>query len=282
MTIIFKRRNPERSFLDLKTKNKTFLIRESRQIGMITVDTLLPEADGVLPEGKSYRFALVKDKWIIVSDEKIKSISKKIAQVSLKNIEGYQSSLFLAIKTKLGLDVADKKSLLCPTIKQQTSASAYSGYVLADKVSAFELPKLEKKIKEIFTCPLTLEEIKEPVIGPDGHIFEKEALFNWLDKNSIHPITGIPITKNEFFPTNSKRDFKRKIAKIKSNSLLPGFELRTTHTTEMIEPKCLTDGKDEVKETEQTSEKERTASLSAVSPPNMQVKKSKPKKKKLI
>jgi hypothetical protein len=38
-------------------------------------------------------------------------------------------------------------------------------------------------------CPITLEPIKEPVITPQGIVYEKEALLLWIKQNGTCPLT---------------------------------------------------------------------------------------------
>ena len=46
---------------------------------------------------------------------------------------------------------------------------------------------------ELNVCPIThtpVNELKEPVITPDGITYEREAIEKWLIKNSTCPVTG--------------------------------------------------------------------------------------------
>lgn len=52
--------------------------------------------------------------------------------------------------------------------------------------------KITVQIDDII-CPITHEILKEPVVGDDGHIYEKEALYNWIQKSNISPLTRQPI-----------------------------------------------------------------------------------------
>ena len=42
-------------------------------------------------------------------------------------------------------------------------------------------------IIESITCPLTLEPMIQPVSGPDGQTYEKEAIIRWLNENNTSP-----------------------------------------------------------------------------------------------
>lgn len=61
-------------------------------------------------------------------------------------------------------------------------------------------PNTDTKVKNLeleFTCPITLEVMKEPVVAADGYSYEKNAIKKWLKKNTTSPVTGASlITKN--------------------------------------------------------------------------------------
>ena len=51
---------------------------------------------------------------------------------------------------------------------------------------------------ENFTCPITLEIMKDPVVDQQGISYERKAIEDWLDKgNSISPISRKPLKKEQ-------------------------------------------------------------------------------------
>jgi len=57
-------------------------------------------------------------------------------------------------------------------------------------------------------CPLTQERFKHPVLADDGHVYEKEAIEQWLKLHSSSPITRESIGKNlkEVYSLKDLRD----------------------------------------------------------------------------
>jgi len=48
------------------------------------------------------------------------------------------------------------------------------------------------------TCPITLQEIVDPVVGPDGHTYERSAIQQWLDAgHRTSPVTREPMTSTQ-------------------------------------------------------------------------------------
>jgi hypothetical protein len=45
-----------------------------------------------------------------------------------------------------------------------------------------------------FLCPITLTLMHDPVIGPDGHSYERSAILQWLQTNPHSPLTRQPMT----------------------------------------------------------------------------------------
>lgn len=71
--------------------------------------------------------------------------------------------------------------------------------------------KLEKEIVstggsnmlDCFTCPLTREIFRDPVILSDGFTYEREAIKKWLDLgNRRSPMTNVELTNLELVPNN--------------------------------------------------------------------------------
>ena len=51
-------------------------------------------------------------------------------------------------------------------------------------------------------CPITQETFEDPVIGEDGHTYERKAIINWLTKKPTSPFTGQPINVNTLRPNH--------------------------------------------------------------------------------
>lgn len=56
------------------------------------------------------------------------------------------------------------------------------------------------------TCPLTGAPFVEPVIDHEGNTYEKEAILEWLLRNSTSPITSSPLSPNQLFPNRALQD----------------------------------------------------------------------------
>lgn len=50
------------------------------------------------------------------------------------------------------------------------------------------------EVPEEFFCPLTLEIMKYPVMSRTGHSFERQAIFEWLQANTVCPLTRKPMS----------------------------------------------------------------------------------------
>ena len=52
-------------------------------------------------------------------------------------------------------------------------------------------------VPQDFYCPITGDLMNEPVLGKDGHSYEKSEILKWLSTNSTSPITREPLTKDD-------------------------------------------------------------------------------------
>eukprot|EP00999_Lentomonas_sp_LEN2_P001094 NODE_20_length_3443_cov_19.289204_g11_i0.p1 GENE.NODE_20_length_3443_cov_19.289204_g11_i0~~NODE_20_length_3443_cov_19.289204_g11_i0.p1 ORF type:complete len:1042 (+),score=139.16 NODE_20_length_3443_cov_19.289204_g11_i0:256-3381(+) len=65
---------------------------------------------------------------------------------------------------------------------------------------------MDNRIPKLFVCPITLELMKDPTITTCGHMFERDAIEDWLsgfeakDSNAHCPICNQPITKSQLSP----------------------------------------------------------------------------------
>jgi hypothetical protein len=50
---------------------------------------------------------------------------------------------------------------------------------------------------ESFLCPISQEIMQDPVITPNGISYERKTIINWLEKNSVCPITKKPLNKEQ-------------------------------------------------------------------------------------
>lgn len=69
------------------------------------------------------------------------------------------------------------------------------------------------EIIDAYYCPITGELMQDPVIDPEGHSYERNAIVTWLHKNPISPITRSPLDITRLRPN---RALKESIDQIRS------------------------------------------------------------------
>jgi len=65
---------------------------------------------------------------------------------------------------------------------------------------------MSSKIPNEWFCPITIQLMFNPVIGPDGHTYEKEAIEKWLINNNSSPITKAPMFVHDLIPNIALRN----------------------------------------------------------------------------
>ena len=59
------------------------------------------------------------------------------------------------------------------------------------------MPKIEVVIPAEYLCPITHELMKDPVSTCDGHIYERQAITQWLEKHDTSPVTNLKLENNQ-------------------------------------------------------------------------------------
>lgn len=201
--MIFKPASPETYDRRLKAEGKTWLIRESRVPGMLTVNYL--NNDG---EGRCERFAFIPNKgWQQVLNSQIETRQGQMISVDLSTsgIEGFVAQLLEIITQRLGL-VTDS-SMLLPKEFERTRADTY--YMCQSVVinpRAFDEENLRERL-DYSECPITLKGLlcmDEPVVFRD-RFYEKAALLEWF-KDHDRDVFNTPLTeadKKDYSPTRA-------------------------------------------------------------------------------
>jgi Mg-chelatase subunit ChlD len=56
-----------------------------------------------------------------------------------------------------------------------------------------------------FMCPISMDFMTDPVIGNDGHTYERSAITEWLSTNNVSPLTRAPMTITNIQPNYALR-----------------------------------------------------------------------------
>lgn len=54
-------------------------------------------------------------------------------------------------------------------------------------------------------CPITQEEMADPVVAADGHSYEREAIEEWLKKHDTSPVTNLKLRNKTLIPNHALR-----------------------------------------------------------------------------
>jgi len=55
-------------------------------------------------------------------------------------------------------------------------------------------------------CPITLEVMKDPVVDPQGHSYERAAIEEWLKERGTSPMTRKPMSADQLIPNRALKD----------------------------------------------------------------------------
>lgn len=179
-TLIFSAMDPNTSYKRLRMSGKKFLLRESRQSGMLTIDTVLDE------KSESCRFGFIEPfGWKIVYGNQIGEFSKIIKKINMStiNLEKYVFQLLDMIYDCYNITLDD---ILRPNEVEVSRNSLYSSLYIQNE--------LEKELILQIQCPISFKsgnEIEEPAFLY-GQIYEYEDIKNWVITHGTCPLTRTP------------------------------------------------------------------------------------------
>eukprot|EP00727_Mastigamoeba_balamuthi_P012391 m51a1_g7775 putative u-box domain-containing protein 37 (602) ;mRNA; r:163235-167430 len=62
-----------------------------------------------------------------------------------------------------------------------------------------------KQAPSEYICPITLEVMRDPVLAPDGFLYERGAITKWLQAHHTSPMTHVPMDPSKLIPCNTLR-----------------------------------------------------------------------------
>lgn len=97
----------------------------------------------------------------------------------------HQSALVQRQQEQITRYEAERRTLLQELDQQQqTTASLRT-----------QLHEIGQALVKLCVCPITMTVMKEPVMGPDTHTYEKEAIVDWLQNHETSPVTRVPMVQ---------------------------------------------------------------------------------------
>ena len=68
-----------------------------------------------------------------------------------------------------------------------------------------------------FICPITLDVYRDPVLAGDGHVYERIAIAQWIERHGTSPLTREPLNVNDL---RSEENIKQLCQSNRSNSVI--------------------------------------------------------------
>jgi len=69
---------------------------------------------------------------------------------------------------------------------------------------------------EAFLCPISQELMRDPVVTPYGHCYERKSIEDWLEKSNSCPLTGKKLSKEDLIPNYSMKNAIEQYLGVKS------------------------------------------------------------------
>ncbi len=89
-------------------------------------------------------------------------------------------------------------------------------------------------------CPITQELFEDPVMGEDGHTYEREAIINWLTENPTSPMTRQPMNINSLRPNIMAKKMIQELKSVLKSSqteyqFQPDVDIRKTRARPLFQ-----------------------------------------------
>lgn len=75
-------------------------------------------------------------------------------------------------------------------------------------------------------CPITLELFQDPVRAQDGHVYERQAITQWIQEHGTSPLTRQPLQLDQLVPD----EHIKRLAKQRRNSIV-SYNVENNHVT---------------------------------------------------
>jgi hypothetical protein len=83
---------------------------------------------------------------------------------------------------------------------RNTAVSRSDSYTIPQSRPISIPDTIPETIPNEFLCPITTEIMKDPVMLTDGHVYEKQAIKQWLTNHDTSPLTKAKVDKNIIIP----------------------------------------------------------------------------------
>lgn len=109
--------------------------------------------------------------------------------------DGYRSRRY-----ELFQSIANVRQIATPAVSRERIAQSTYSYTIPQSRPISIPDTISETIPNEFLCPITTEIMKDPVILTDGHVYEKQAIKQWLSNHDTSPMTKVKVDKHIIIP----------------------------------------------------------------------------------
>ena len=108
----------------------------------------------------------------------------------------------MAMPYEIDLQAKQQKNIVTGTVRPILKIdNSCNGGTSTIEEQADDVPiQDEEDVPDELRCPITSLPFKHPVIAPDGHTYERDALARWLKKKYSSPLHGTPMPPGNIIP----------------------------------------------------------------------------------
>lgn len=106
-------------------------------------------------------------------------------------------------------DAGDPTPLYRPRVTDGSSATRRSRQEGDEEPHPEDPHDEEANIPAGMICPILLQIMRNPVVDPDGHSYDRNAIVEWLRRKSTSPITRQPLRADQLVPNRALEEIIR-------------------------------------------------------------------------
>jgi hypothetical protein len=159
-------------------------------------------------------------------ENRLRNLARIATSNEQRNTYTIQADSYRSRRYELFQNIANVHQIATPAVNRERLVPSTYSYTIPQSRPISIPDTISEIIPNEFLCPITTEIMKDPVILTDGHVYEKQAIKQWLSNHDTSPMTKVKVDKNIIIPCFVLRKL---IQDFTSNATSSNIEIKKKH-----------------------------------------------------